>query len=79
MWYDTWHWAFWIAVAAVIVRLIIRWIRISYVSTSRPDGLGGRVLRLRLLTGEIGKEEFKRRLSDLRQLQSKEPGEHKLS
>ena len=67
-WYENWQWAFWVVVAAVLVRLIVRWIRLSYGSANHIDGLGGRVLRLRFLTGEISKGEYKRRLAALQKL-----------
>jgi hypothetical protein len=70
-WYENWHWAFWIVVAAVFLRLVVRWIRISFSNTSQLNGLGGRVLRLRYLTGAIGKVEYKLRLAALRKLQSR--------
>ena len=71
LWFGNWQWAFWIMAAAVLVRLIVRWNRLSRCSANNLDGLGGRVLRLRFLTGEIGKGEYKHRLAELRKLQSR--------
>ena len=68
-WYLNWHWLFRGVVLAVLVLLVIQWIRISSSHASRFHDLAGQILRLRYFRGEIDKQEYERRLSALRRLQ----------
>ena len=70
-WHLNWTWFFWAAVFAVLLRLILKWFRISASSGTRSRDVAGNVLTLRYLSGEIDKKEYKRKLAALRKLRSK--------
>ena len=62
-------WIFWIAVVALIVYLVVRLLRGSGGSWSRPSyhpGEAEEILHRRLANGEIDVEEYERRMTALR-------------
>lgn len=68
-WWSThWMWFFWILMMLVVVRLAIRWFRISAADSKDTNGSPEQILRLRHACGEIDKSEYERRLSCLRRL-----------
>ena len=70
-WHLNWHWLFWPVVIVVLLRLVVQWIRISASRDNRSRHLAAKVPRLRYLSGEIDRQEYKRRLNSLRRLQGK--------
>lgn len=64
-----WHLAgmfiFWIVLVLVII-LLVRWLGVPGRGPSGPHESAEEILKKRYARGEIDKEEFDRRLSDLR-------------
>ncbi len=64
-WHFGWMWVFWILLIVALV-LLIRW-AVTAGRNSRPPGESPEViLKQRYARGEIDKEEYERRLADLR-------------
>lgn len=64
-WHMGWMWIFWIVVAVVLV-VLIRWAIVSSSDSRRSTPTPEEVLKGRYARGEIGAEEYERRLRDLR-------------
>jgi putative membrane protein len=64
-----WHmagmWIFWVVVIVVLV-LVIRWLAGSARGPETPRESAIDILKQRYARGEIDKEEYERKLSDLR-------------
>ncbi len=64
-WHFGWMWVFWILLIVALV-LLIRW-AVTAGRSSRPPGESPEaILKQRYARGEIDKEEYDRRLTDLR-------------
>lgn len=69
-WHDGWWhmggmWFFWIVVIVVLI-FLIRWLAVSPQRTEAPRESAIDILKQRYARGEIDKEEYERKLSDLR-------------
>lgn len=61
-WPSHWMRLFWVAVMIVVVRLAVRWFKISVAhSKSLPE----EILRIRYASGEIDKPEYENKLREL--------------
>jgi putative membrane protein len=67
-WYGWWHmsfmWIFWIALAALVIWVIVR--AASGAHTGVTQDSPEQILKRRYARGEIAKEEYEQRLSNLR-------------
>ncbi len=64
-WPSHWMRLFWVAVMIVVVRLAVRWFKISVAhSKSLPE----EILRVRYASGEIHKSEYENRLCELHRI-----------
>jgi putative membrane protein len=64
-WHMTGMWIFWIFLVVAIV-LATRWLAVAPRGTEPPKETAEEILKKRYARGEIEKEEYERRLSDLR-------------
>ncbi len=67
-WTAHWTWLFWGLVLLVMVKLGIRWSRISAASSRTARGSPEEILRLRYASGEIDRSEYARRRAHLHRL-----------
>jgi putative membrane protein len=64
-WHMTGMWFFWILLIVAFV-LLIRWLVVSPRNPEAPHESAEEILKKRYARGDIDKEEFERRLNDLR-------------
>ncbi|MFQ5816394.1 MAG: SHOCT domain-containing protein [Terriglobia bacterium] len=64
-WQMGWMWVFWVLVIVALF-LFVRWITISARDSEKTREPPEEILKSRYARGEIDKEEYERRLHDLR-------------